>query len=42
MPEKRKKIILTVKQNLKLIETFENGELATKFARLWDRDTNRM
>jgi hypothetical protein len=30
--------VLTVKQKLKLIEKFENGESGTK---LWDRDTNR-
>jgi hypothetical protein len=33
MTESHKKIVLTVKQKLKLTEKFENGELATKFAK---------
>jgi hypothetical protein len=33
MAEKCKKIVLTVKQQLKLIEKFENGESVTKLAK---------
>jgi DNA invertase Pin-like site-specific DNA recombinase len=33
MVEKHKKIVLTIKQKLKLIEKFENGESATKLAK---------
>jgi hypothetical protein len=33
MAEKCKKIVLTVKQQLRLNEKFENGELATKLAK---------
>jgi hypothetical protein len=33
MAEKQKKIVLTVKQKLKLIEKFESSELATKWAK---------
>jgi hypothetical protein len=32
MAGNRKKIVLTVKQKLELIEQFENGELATEVA----------
>jgi hypothetical protein len=41
--KKHKKIVLTVKQNLKLNDKFENGESVTKLVkRLWNRNTNRM
>jgi hypothetical protein len=33
MAEKHKKIVLTVKQKLRLIEKFENGKSATKLAK---------
>jgi hypothetical protein len=33
MAENGKKIVLTVKQKLKLLEKFENGELATELAK---------
>jgi hypothetical protein len=33
MAENHKKIVLTVKQKLKLIEKFENGELVTELAK---------
>jgi hypothetical protein len=34
MAENQKKIILTAKQKLKLVETFENRELATELAKV--------
>jgi non-homologous end joining protein Ku len=36
MAEKHKKIVLTVKQKLKLLETFENGEIVTKLAKNYE------
>jgi hypothetical protein len=42
MAEKHKKIVLTVKQKLKLIKNFEFGESDRISQRLWDRDTNHV